>query len=455
MPILFLLKNNEVINMEIWNRDNKQVAFFPESLNSFEINDCTSDILKLLNEGATDEAIKGKTGVTYDELNKVKALFLKSTHTTLPREDRTDGHPTYLRRLSINISNTCNMKCKYCYANFGAYGSEKSLMSMDVLKMTLDKFYNAFDEIGVLQVFGGEPFLNFEGFKYICEYIDKRYKDGKMRYKTLITTVTNGTVVSRKVLDLINKYDIYVTVSLDGPKDVQNSNRIFLDNRGTFDKVIRNIRRMKEQTGQPKQIESTYTQADVENHMSVLDVIKFINSKFDDIALHVAPVSADKKECFALEDRSDFVNSVDDLFRYNRSHEQKANYLILDSMIHSLESPQERTNFCDAGVGLFSVSYTGYIYPCYMFIDQPGFALMNIQDKDFSRSALLEKARPYQEYNRKQEEQCQKCPIVNVCDGCMGMNYFATGNIHKAPKEDCDMKRKMVKNIVFNITNAS
>lgn len=47
--------------MEIWHRNNKKLAFFPETLNSFEINDYTNKILTLLNFGATDGEIMKQT----------------------------------------------------------------------------------------------------------------------------------------------------------------------------------------------------------------------------------------------------------------------------------------------------------------------------------------------------------------------------------------------------------
>jgi uncharacterized protein len=440
--------------MEIWEKDTNQVAFFQKSTESFKMNGSTGKVLRMLDAGISHKEIMQEIGISSKDLEKITKVYQCASSKKIPVEDRTDGQPTYLKRLSINISNTCNMKCKYCYANFGAYGSEKSLMNMDLLKITLDKFYAAFDEIAVLQVFGGEPFLNFKGFQYICEYVENRYNSGKIKYRTLITTVTNGTVVTQRVIDLINKYHIYVTVSLDGPQEVQDENRDFLNDRGTFNQVIKNIARLKKTTGQPKQIEATYNQAHVKNHISILDLIQYVNKRFDDIALHIAPVSANRDECFALDNRDMFVDSVDDIFDYNRKNKDSANYLILDSMIRALQFPERRKTFCDAGISLFSVSYTGYVYPCYMFIDQPGFALMQVQDESFSRDKLIELTKPYRDYDRQENSQCAKCPIVNVCDGCLGINYFTTGDIYKSTSEECDMKKKMVKNILFNITQA-
>ncbi len=44
-----------------------------------------------------------------------------------------------LRRLNLLISQTCAMKCIYCYGNSGSYTGE-SLMNIEVLKKTLEFF---------------------------------------------------------------------------------------------------------------------------------------------------------------------------------------------------------------------------------------------------------------------------------------------------------------------------
>ncbi len=34
--------------------------------------------------------------------------------------------------LILNVSNDCNMRCKYCFANHGAYQSPKGMMNADI-----------------------------------------------------------------------------------------------------------------------------------------------------------------------------------------------------------------------------------------------------------------------------------------------------------------------------------
>lgn len=438
--------------LNILKRKNDTIVFFQKSLQLFRVNNRTAEILESIDRGKSNKYLLEKYTLSENEIKKAKAIVAEGNKNVPHRITESEAHPTYLKRLSINVSNTCNMKCKYCYANFGSYGSKDSLMNLDLLKLTLDKFYREFDEIGIIQVFGGEPFLNLPAFNLIGEYIDKKYAAGDIKYKTQITTVTNGTVVTKKILETIKKYQILVTVSLDGPKAVQNCNRIFLNNKGTFDIVKRNILRMKKETNQPQQIEATYSQQHVENHISIINLIKYFTSEFSDVSLHIAPVSGDDNTCFNLENREPFIQSVEDIYDYNQHHKVKANYLILDSILRSFYFPEKKSLFCDAGVELFSVSCTGYVYPCYMFIDEPGFSLINIQDPNFSRQKLLAKSKKYRDYNRQKEnEVCKNCFAVNLCDGCMGVNYFRTGDMRKPANDDCDMKRKMVKNIVFKL----
>ena len=45
-------------------------------------------------------------------------------------EQRQKQHPV-LHRLTLNVSNTCNMGCKYCYANRGDYYTQGMLMDKD------------------------------------------------------------------------------------------------------------------------------------------------------------------------------------------------------------------------------------------------------------------------------------------------------------------------------------
>ncbi len=61
------------------------------------------------------------------------------------------------------------------------------------------------------------------------------------------TITTNGTLISDEVLELFEKENFQVVISLDGPREINDKNRKFANgNKSVFDKVIKNIIYIKE-----------------------------------------------------------------------------------------------------------------------------------------------------------------------------------------------------------------
>ena len=125
------------------------------------------------------------------------------------------------RSVTITLTEACNLDCTYCYEN---HKSQKRI-SMDTVKeiilkeMTED---NGFTEVE-FDLFGGEPFLEFELIKEIEEYFhhivsDKHY---------VIFASTNGTLVHGEIKKwLLNHLDVFVCgLSYDGTNQMQNINR--------------------------------------------------------------------------------------------------------------------------------------------------------------------------------------------------------------------------------------
>lgn len=425
----------------------KKIAFFSNSLRSFEINNDTERLINLLNCKTIDKKICSTLSISLDELTEIKTLFSKYDEEPITDERRIIPD-NVLKRLSINISNECNMTCTYCYAGFGCYGLTSNLMSIEHIKITLDKFYDMYDEIAIIQVFGGEPFLNFEGFKFICEYVERKFKLKMINYRTQINTVTNGTLINKKIIELIKQYDINVTISLDGPKLVHDENRTFKNKKGTHELILKNIKKLNAVTDQPTQIEITYNQKHIVNGYSIPKLIEYFDNLLSNASLHIAPVSATDSKCYALKDRNEFINSVESLILNGR----KKNYMILDDILESFKYPMVRNHFCDAGIDLISVSSLGDIYPCYMFIDELNFKIFNINDT-FSKKDILDKLKFYRKNNRSENNSCKSCFAKNTCTGCIGINYYNTGDIYKPVNDDCKMKQAMLKKMVLNIEN--
>lgn len=148
-----------------------------------------------------------------------------------------------LQRLILQVTQKCNLRCNYC-----PYSQKNNLnrkhdnrtMSLPIAKKSIDFFYNhSLDSESVeLNFYGGEPLLNFDLIKDSTLYFDNLFY-GKNR---IYGFTTNGTIFNKNILDFLDKYNFHITISLDGPEYIHDSNRKFhKSNQGTFFIVFENI----------------------------------------------------------------------------------------------------------------------------------------------------------------------------------------------------------------------
>lgn len=109
--------------------------------------------------------------------------------------------------------------------------------------------------------------------KRIVSYANDKFSGKQITY----TITTNGTLLSKEVIDFLSKNDISLTISLDGPEIIHDGNRIFRDsNKGSFRVVKRNIDKMWEHNPAYAKTVSINMVVDPNNDFSL------INSIFDD-----------------------------------------------------------------------------------------------------------------------------------------------------------------------------
>ena len=133
--------------------------------------------------------------------------------------------------IKINMANMCNLKCKYCYANAGTYNKPKKIMSEQTIKQII-KFIHNHKELEYICFFGGEPLLNISGIKMICE------KAREINPNVKFLCQTNGTLINAEFIKLLKKFEIELTLSIDGNKKDNDRNRIDVNGNGTFEKIL-------------------------------------------------------------------------------------------------------------------------------------------------------------------------------------------------------------------------
>ncbi len=434
------------MDIKIIEREKGILAYVPESMRFFEINNNTKYIIEALNNNMDDRNIIQTYNISDKELAALKnQLLLMKKPNTVDLNNEKKNNKSGLYKLVLNISNACNLRCRYCYANGGSYQSDEGIMSLKVCKDALELFYEKYENISVIQLFGGEPLMNMPLIKYVCEYVRKNKKN------TQIGLVTNGTLINQEFIDLVKEYNIAVTVSYDGVPLVNDIMRVTVNGSGTSDKILSNIKWLQKETGQPGTIEVTYNQKHIDHDVAIGDVIHFMRENVGNVPLHITAAGGEKSCDYVLEDRKAFIQSIDDIFD-NPDKVPMYTYAIASRMIDNIYKKAKTQYLCTAGLNTLSVSIDGDVYPCFMFTDDKSLCMGNIYDEDFmGREKFKEIRQRLFDFKKENIPECKGCFMQNSCFGCLGFNLLETGSVFHPSKESCDMYRQMMEQAIYRI----
>ena len=138
---------------------------------------------------------------------------------------------------TLFMTNRCNLRCIYCYADAG---KEKPVnMPLDLALRAVDLVHEnavgrglASFEIGFHG--GGEPTLNWKVLKAVVAATEKK------SLKAAITMSSNGCYTAEK-LAFIQDHFSGLSLSCDGPPEIQNRQRPQKDGSASFRQVMRTI----------------------------------------------------------------------------------------------------------------------------------------------------------------------------------------------------------------------
>lgn len=432
------------------------IAFFPDTCRFFRTNQNGKDLIKAISVGTRFEEVGEVFGLPQNKVLEYSAnieAYATQRIISEPLGTEKNQSETHLDRLVIHVANDCNLRCLYCYASGGAYGSKRELMPLDLLKSVLDVFFEKFTTIANIQIFGGEPLLNMPAVKYICEYINHRYI--RMGHETRIALVTNATLIDSEFIDLVKKHNINVTISYDGDVATNDALRIYPDRHGSSDDILQKTKELYDATGQPNTIEVTYTQFHVNNNVRIMDIVRNIKTMFPKTGVHLVPVSGCEGSPVGLKSLEMFPDSVDELFA-EKNLPEAPTYSLVERIFAGMSNPNPYNRFiCSAGVGTLSVSAEGDVYPCFMFTNEEALCLGNVRDEHLFESEKflkgLEKLREFSDKTNNPE--CRDCFIRTLCNGCLGMNASHDGNEFHMNQEVCEMFRKMTERAIIQYVN--
>lgn len=151
----------------------------------------------------------------------------------------------YMGNLILQVTQQCNLRCKYCAYSGNYYNRSHTSARMDfeTAKKAIDFYLARSDKADqlALSFYGGEPLLEFELIKKCVSYILQHKGDKKI----LFTMTTNGTLITEEVIEFLVKHEFNLMISLDGDQKSHDINRRFKTGKGSFEVILKNLSKLK------------------------------------------------------------------------------------------------------------------------------------------------------------------------------------------------------------------
>lgn len=378
--------------------------------------------------------------------------------TSKPRYFAEVGSLNRLSRLTLCISGICNLACKYCYEGDQNSRNTNKFMSRDTVRKAIDFVYEEYKEgINCVQFFGGEPLLAIDTMVYVIEYISNICNKLSINPPSY-TIVTNGTLIDDKVHELFNRYFSRITISLDGRKEVNDSNRIFANHLGSvYERVHKNLEKYRDERLYSVDIQMTITEEQLSGEIN--DISDYLHIKGLGVdSIHITPLINTKN--YRIEEQKLYTARIMRYFQKCYEVElqniNETNYYKLLSLVHILKSKTPSDYYCGAGFLDISIDVGGNIFPCFMFNGNSAFVMGSVYGdvKTFS-----DKRDMYINNRISKNEECANCWAHGICSsghsGCIGAFYLENGRIDTPISRNCMLTQSVFETVLCKIAEFS
>lgn len=337
--------------------------------------------------------------------------------------------------VTMLLTNDCNLACSYCFESNKGKDYMPKEMALDILKAT----YNQVDPMAgifTLNMFGGEPLMNWDTFKAVCDYVLEN------NLKIRITATTNLTLLTDEMIDYIDELSIPVLVSVDGIKEVHDKHRC-----NSFDKVIENMKKLIDRD-LGYLIEARMTVAPDTAKYMYESVKMLVDLGINNIAN--VPASDLEWDAQSIQDYKDNYEKILDMYidiLNDETNKRNISLYKVDQALNlALEPIKEDTSMCNIGNPRWViVDWKGDIWPCPDYPTTDNTDLIAGKIGNFYTGVDETKVDPKPMVATYELERCKGCEAISICkSGCPYENYTKNGKFNEPTIGYCTLQKAFV-----------
>lgn len=338
--------------------------------------------------------------------------------------------PQKITTFVLNTTQTCNLRCKYCSRYHGDFSNEH--MDFDTMRKVIEwvcEYSRKINEKCVVQFHGGEPVCRWKQIRDVLVNFDQDYLQKCLDFRIQ----TNGTIINEDFLNFCKEYDIHIGISIDGPPEVTDEMRRFVNGEGISNVLAKNIKSIRNKLD--SNIVSclcVVTQNSIDKADEVFDYIT--SNGIQDLSIlplynDYSCISDDKSIIPQNKDMASFSKRIIDLWLDALEKNRTIcipNFQIWVWNLLSSNSDVVYTcsSCCGTGETIAFVDLNADLYPCGPLSYFRETRITNLFQLDLTGdiNAITEQLQPL---SKRVVAECQECGLQGICkSGCAANSYL-------------------------------
>ena len=341
-----------------------------------------------------------------------------------------------IKALCLHVSHDCNLRCKYCFASTGDFGTgHRMTMDFETAKKAIDFVVARSGKRRNIEVdfFGGEPLMAMDTVKWTVEYARSIEKAAGKCFRFTITT--NGVLLNDETIEYINREMSNAVLSMDGRKEVNDELRPTINGKGSYDLIVPKFKKLIAGRGtKDYYLRGTFTRFHKDFAGDVMELASIGKN------VSVEPVVGKESDPYALResDLPELKAEYERLAEFLKDH-RDVNFFHFNVDLTQGPCVIKRLRGCGAGCEYVAITPDGDIYPCHQFVGNEEYKLGSLDDGSFD----MEKSGKFAELNVYTREACKTCWARFYCSGgCSASNLLVNGDIKEPHTVGCELERK-------------
>lgn len=325
-------------------------------------------------------------------------------------------------------SGACDLGCRYCFYNDEMScraDAVRGMMKHETIAAILDKAIKkcaaaAIPEPLSIGFQGGEPLLaGLDFFRFVCEFVKGNNPRG---VKVSYFLQTNGTHLDPEFAKFFAANGFLIGLSVDGPKDYHDRQRMTKDGKSCFNRVMRAAENMR-RAGADFNTLTVLTSATATHAQAIYGFFARSGFRFQQYIPCVAPLDAREGSELGLgaDEYGEFLCRMFDLwyadacrgkscYVYNRDFENWVGIL-------AGRSPEE-CGMCGVCSEQYLIESDGSVYPCDFYaLDE--YYLGDLVHDSFDDIDRARARIGFIDASRAVPDECRECKWFSLCrNGC-------------------------------------